>query len=47
MQGTMKLPENANKIFVFDDVYPLSAATEQASKKKLSAFGFASKLNPF
>lgn len=47
MQGKMSLPENAYKIFVFDDVYPLSAATEQASKKKLNAFGLAVKLNPF
>ncbi|MDB5884954.1 MAG: hypothetical protein JWR74_1125 [Polaromonas sp.] len=47
MQGKMTLPENAYKIFVFDDVYPLSAATEQANKKKLNAFGLAAKLNPF
>ena len=47
MQGKMTLPENAYKIFVFDDVYPLSAATEQATKKKLNAFGLASRLNPF
>ena len=26
MQGKMTLPANAYKIFVFDDVYPLSAA---------------------
>lgn len=47
MQGKMTLPENAYKIFVFDDVYPLNAAAEQASKKKLNAFGMAAKLNPF
>lgn len=47
MQGKMTLPNNAYKIFVFDDVYPLSAATEQANKKKLNAFGLAAKLNPF
>lgn len=47
MQGRMTLPENAYKIFVFDQVYPLSAATEQANKKKLNAFGFTAKLNPF
>ena len=47
MQGKMTLPANAYKIFVFDDVYPLSAATEQANKKKLNAFGLAAKLNPF
>ena len=47
MQGKMTLPANAYKIFVFDDVYPLSAATEQANKKKLNAFGLVAKLNPF
>lgn len=47
MQGKMTLPANAYKIFVFDDVYPLSAATEQANKKKLNAFGLGAKLNPF
>ena len=47
MQSKMTLPDNAYKIFVFDDVYPLSAATEQANKKKLNAFGLAAKLNPF
>ncbi|MBV0882137.1 hypothetical protein KTQ42_22940 [Noviherbaspirillum sp. L7-7A] len=43
----MTLPKDAYKIFVFDDVYPLSAAAEQANKKKLNAFGLAAKLNPF
>jgi hypothetical protein len=33
------LSENANKIFVFDEVYPFRAAQEQAEKKKLNAFG--------
>lgn len=47
MQGKMTLPENSYKIFVFDDVYPLGAATEQANKKRLNAFGLAAKLNPF
>ena len=47
MHGKMTLPENAYKIFVFDDVYPLSAAAEQANKKKLNAFGIGAKLNPF
>lgn len=38
---------SAGKIFVFDLVYPLSAATEQANQKKLSAFGLLAKFNPF
>lgn len=38
---------NAEKVFVFDQVYPLSAATEQAKQKKLNAFGMLAKLNPF
>jgi hypothetical protein len=33
------LSANANKIFVFDEVYPFRAAQEQAEKKKLNAFG--------
>lgn len=47
MQNLIQFGENAAKIFVFDQVYPLSAATEQAKQKKLSAFGLAAKLNPF
>lgn len=47
MQGTITLPKDAYKLFVFDDVYPLAAAAEQAAKKKLGAFGLAAKLNPF
>lgn len=39
--------DNAEKVFVFDQVYPLSAATEQANQKKLNAFGLLAKLNPF
>ncbi|MFS2016268.1 hypothetical protein ACEN88_06785 [Massilia sp. CT11-108] len=39
--------DNAEKVFVFDQVYPLSAANEQANQKKLNAFGFWTKLNPF
>jgi hypothetical protein len=38
---------SANKIFVFDEVYPFRAAQEQAEKKKLNAFGMVAKLNPF
>lgn len=39
--------DNAEKVFVFDQVYPLSAASEQANQKKLNAFGMLAKLNPF
>lgn len=39
-------PEFANKIFLFDEVYPFRAAQEQAEKKKLSAFGMLAKFNP-
>lgn len=39
--------DNAEKVFVFDQVYPLSAATEQANQKKLNAFGLLAKFNPF
>lgn len=38
-------PELANKIFLFDEVYPFRAAQEQAEKKKLSAFGMFAKFN--
>lgn len=38
--------DSANKIFVFDEVYPFRAAQEQAEKKKLNAFGMLAKLNP-
>src|SRR5690606_37300635 len=34
---------HANKIFVFDEVYPFRAAQEQAEKKKLGAFGMVAK----
>jgi hypothetical protein len=37
---------SSSKIFVFDEVYPLRAAQEQAEKKKLSSFGMLAKLNP-
>ncbi|MET0983475.1 MAG: hypothetical protein ABWY02_15325 [Telluria sp.] len=39
--------ESAEKVFVFDQVYPLSAAAEQANQKKLNAFGLIAKFNPF
>lgn len=47
MAGRLQYASNAGKVFVFDQVYPLSAATEQANQKKLNAFGLLSKLNPF
>ena len=34
--------EQAHRIYLFDEVYPLSAAKEQAEKKKLAAFGMLS-----
>lgn len=37
---------DASRIFVFDEVYPLRAAQEQAEKKKLGAFGMLAKFNP-
>ena len=43
---TVLHPDNAKKIFVFDEVYPFRAALEQAEKKKLSAFGMFAKFNP-
>lgn len=47
MAERLQMLENAEKVFVFDQVYPLSAATEQANQKKLNAFGLFAKLNPF
>lgn len=38
--------EQAHRIYLFDEVYPLSAAKEQAEKKKLAAFGMFAKFNP-
>ena len=38
--------EQAHRIYLFDEVYPLSAAKEQAEKKKLAAFGMLAKFNP-
>ena len=37
---------SASKILLFDEVYPLRAAQEQAEKKKLNAFGMMAKFNP-
>lgn len=45
-QQTVLHPDSATKIFVFEEVYPLRAAQEQADKKKLSAFGMFAKFNP-
>ena len=39
-------PDQASRIFLFDEVYPFRAAQEQAEKKKLSAFGMFAKFNP-
>jgi len=47
MTERLQYADNAEKVFVFDQVYPLSAATEQANQKKLNAFGLLAKLNPF
>lgn len=47
MAESLQYGSNAGKVFVFDQVYTLSAATEQANKKKLNAFGMLAKLNPF
>lgn len=47
LQQLVSQASDANKIFVFDEVYPLRAAQEQAEKKKLGAFGMLTKLNPF
>ncbi|EKE17886.1 MAG: hypothetical protein ACD_10C00227G0002 [uncultured bacterium] len=46
-QQLVSQASDASKIFVFDEVYPLRAAQEQAEKKKLGAFGMLTKLNPF
>jgi hypothetical protein len=47
MAERVQYASNAEKVFVFEQVYPLSAATEQANQKKLNAFGTLAKLNPF
>ena len=45
-QQTATFDAGANKIFVFDEVYPFRAAQEQAERKKLGAFGMLVKWNP-
>ena len=45
-QQTISQASDANRIFVFDEVFPLRAAQEQAEKKKLNAFGMMAKFNP-
>jgi hypothetical protein len=47
MTDRLRYLDNAEKIFVFDQVYTLAAASEQATRKKLSAFGMFAKLNLF
>lgn len=47
MTDRIQYMEHAEKIFVFDQVYTLSAATEQANQKKLNAFGLLAKINFF
>ena len=47
MAERVQYVSNAEKVFVFDQVYPLSAAAEQAKQKKLNAFGLVAKFNPF
>ncbi|MEL6616691.1 MAG: hypothetical protein AAFQ43_13195, partial [Bacteroidota bacterium] len=39
MQTTVRLDATAQKILVFEEVYPARAAQEQADRKKLNAFG--------
>ena len=45
-QQVISQASDASRIFVFDEVFPLRAAQEQAEKKKLSAFGMMAKFNP-
>ena len=42
---TLKILEDAKKVYIFEPVYDISAATEQANKKKLDAFGMMAKFN--
>lgn len=44
-QNTLKILEDAKKVYIFEPVYDISAATEQANKKKLDAFGMMAKFN--
>jgi hypothetical protein len=46
MPQVLSIGENAQKIFIFEEVYPFRAAQEQANKKKVNAFGLIAKLNP-
>lgn len=41
----LKILEDAKKVYIFEPVYDISAATEQANKKKLDAFGMMAKFN--
>ena len=43
--NTLKILEDAKKVYIFESVYDISAATEQANKKKLDAFGMMAKFN--
>ena len=43
--NTLKILEDAKKVYIFEPVYDISAATEQANKKKLDAFGMMAKFN--
>ena len=47
MSEQLQYAEGAERVFVFDLVYPMSAAAEQARQKKLGAFGLMAKINPF
>ena len=43
--NTLKILEDAKKVYIFEPVYDISAAIEQANKKKLDAFGMMAKFN--
>ena len=43
--NTLQILEDAKKVYIFEPVYDISAATEQANKKKLDAFGMMAKFN--
>lgn len=43
--NTLKILEDAKKVYIFEPVYDISAATEQANKKKLDTFGVMAKFN--
>ena len=43
--NTLKILEDAKKVYIFEPVYDISAATEEANKKKLDAFGMMAKFN--